>query len=314
MSNLNDLFIEYNDNIRLKKSDYDKMTEKRDKIIEELKEDENLMSFTVINLGSYKLRTGVKYKDNDYDIDCGIRLNIPVDKLKQYDPNECKNSVYDAIKGHRDKKFKHKCLTAIYKKDDHPNFHIDFPVFAYDSDKNKYYLADGLKDNVEWIESKPSDLIEYLNLNNDDYKRIVRILKKWNNKAFANEKKHAKAPSIALTIEACDWFNNNKYSNDLDTLIDIVNNIKNLIDEKSIYKKNPFSNDNLYYKMDDDEECVEIFSEKIVYLLNILNEAKELEESSLYECAKKLRKVFPDFPEPEKEEASRSFSSSAKYA
>ena len=36
--------------------------------------------------------------------------------------------------------------------------------------------------------------------------------------------------------------------------------------------------------------------------------------NSLYECCNRLRKIFPNFPEPEKEESKESFSRSAKYA
>ncbi len=317
MSTLENLFKDYNDEIMLHDSDYEIMRKKRDLIIEEIRDNLDDLTFSVINLGSYKLKTGVKYKDKDYDIDCGIRLNISKSDLQDYDANKCKRAVYDAISNHRDKKFKTKCLTAIYQKDGDPNYHIDFPVFAFDEKTSKYYLADGKQDNVEWVESKPEDLINYLYSSDTNYKRIVRLLKKWNNKAFANKSNYAKAPSVALTIETKQWFDNNSFNNDLDALIEIVNRLKNLVyfdGTKRIYKQNPYSDDNLYYKMDSDEKYVKIFLEEVDKFYNTLVEAKNIKNKSLYECCNKLRKVFPDFPEPEKEESKESFSRSAKYA
>ncbi|MCH5171567.1 MAG: hypothetical protein J1F31_01870 [Erysipelotrichales bacterium] len=314
MKDLNDLFKDYNDSIMLHDSDYDKMREKRDITLDEIKNNLDNLTFSYINLGSYKLKTGVKYKDNDYDIDCGIRLNILESDLEKYDANECKKSVYDAISNHKEKKFKTKCLTAIYIKDGNPNYHIDFPIFAYDDQTKKYYLADGKQDDVKWVESKPNDLIEYLQSKNTDYKRIIRLLKKWNNNAFANKRKNSKTPSIALTLEAKEWFDSFFFDNDLDTLIEIANRLKNLVINGHISKCHPFSSDNIYYKMDADEKCVSIFLEEVKKLHNTLIEAKNIKKSSLYECCCILRKIFPDFPEPEKEESNESFSKSAKYA
>ena len=277
MSTLENLFKDYNDEIMLHDSDYEIMREKRDLIIEEIRGNLDDLTFSVINLGSYKLRTGVKYKDKDYDIDCGIRLNISKFDLQDYDANKCKRAVYDAISNHRQKSFKTKCLTAIYQKDGDPNYHIDFPVFAYDNETSKYYLADGKQDNVKWVESKPEDLINYLSSSDTNYKRIVRLLKKWNNKAFANKPNYAKAPSVALTIEAKEWFDSNTFTNDLDALIAIVNRLKNLIycNSTRIYKKNPYSDDNLYYKMDSDEKYVKSFLLEIDKFYNTLVEAKK---------------------------------------
>lgn len=315
MKTLNDYFIQYDNVIALDNSDYKKIREKRETIINELKSDENLMSFDVINLGSYKLKTGVKYKNNDYDIDCGIRLGIKKSDISNYSAHDCKLAVYDAIKNCRDKKFKTKCITVKYYRDDSPYFHVDFPVFAYDADEKTYYLADGkLNEDIKWVESKPEDLIEYLDLKDDNYKRVVRLLKKWNSKAFENSKKDTKAPSVALTIESRQWFEHNKYNDDITTLIEVLERISGLILADTIFKKNPYSNDNLYYKMNADSDCVNSFKDGLSNAISILKEAKECSKNSLYEAYKKLKKIFPDFPEPEKEKANESYGTNAKYA
>ena len=314
MEELNELFIEYDNNIKLNESDYDKMRKKRNLVLEEIRKDDNVMTFTPINLGSYKLKTGVKYKDNDYDIDCGIRLNINCDELDQYDAEDCKNKIYEAIKEYREKKYKNKCITVKYYEQGKPSYHIDFPVFAYDSETKVYYLADGKKGNVTWAKSNPEELIEYLYSDDDNYRRIVRLFKKWNSKAFENEKKHSKAPSVALTIEVREWFDENNYDNDIDALIEIAKRIKNLIIGNYIYKKNPFGETNLYYKMVEDEKCVSVFKSKIEEFINVLEETKKCVETSLYDASIKLKKVFQNFPEPKKEKVKESFGANARYA
>lgn len=315
MEKLNNLFKDYDNSIKLNESDYNKMREKRNIIIKELKADEKIISFDHLNLGSYKLKTGVKYKDKDYDIDCGIRLNIKVEELENYSAKKCKDDIYSVLYSYRTTSYKNKCITAKYYKEGEPAYHVDFPIFAYDRDLGIYYLAEGKQnETVSWVESKPEDLIEYLNLKDDNYKRIVRILKKWNSKAFENKKKNSKAPSVALTISVKEWFDENTYKNDIDTLIAISKNIKELINNDSIYKQNPFCNDNLYYKMDSDVDCVKIFEEELEKLIKTLVDSKELLALSLYEVCKKLKKVLPDFPEPEKEEVEESFGSNKRYA
>lgn len=317
MKTLNDYFKDYDDSIRLKQSDYNIIREKRDTVLKEFKEDESMMSFKDINLGSYRLFTGVKYKDNNYDIDCGILLNIKEKELENYDAKKCKNMVFNAIHEVREKTYKNKCITVEYFKKDSPIFHVDFPVFAYDEEKNKYYLAEGKQhENVLWKESHPDKVIDYLNLDNSDYKRIVRLLKKWNNKAFANERKDVMAPGIGLTVEAREWFSNNKYEDDLSTIIAIMDNLKKISLNGSIYKmiKSDISTDNIYYKMNSDSENVYKFNEIVSGHLDLLKEAKEKYSDSIYEAYRLIKKVFPEFPEPEKESARESFSSNARYA
>lgn len=314
MKKIEDYFKYYDNSIKLDESDYRRIREKREKIIEELKANDSVISFDHINLGSYKLRTGVKYKNNDYDIDCGIRMFIKEEELGSYDAKECKTLIFNAISARRDKKFKNKCITAVYYENNHPAYHVDFPVFAYDQENECYYLAEGKQnEEVKWVKSEPSKLIEYLDLKDDNYKRIVRLLKKWNSKVFENEKKNSKAPSIALTLEAREWFETNSYDNDIDALIFIAKSIKNLIiGDDWIYKTNEYIEKNIYYKMVDDEGCVSIFKDKLTDLIKILEEVKKT--VSIEQKCSLLRKVFADFPIPEKESVKESFAPNARYA
>ena len=316
MKTLNDYFLEYDESNRLYQSDYETIREKRDLILKELKEDENVsVSFSPIVLGSAKLLTGVKYEDGNYDIDCGIRMNIKKSEIQNYSAKECKDSVYNAMKKYRDPKYNTKCITAVYYRENEPLFHIDFPVFAYDSENEIYYLADGkASDGVEWIRSYPEELLEYLTLPNDDYRRIIRLLKIWNFYAFKSKKKHSKAPSVALSFETRKWFEQNTYSSDLEALISIATRLKNRISGENICMTNPFDGSNIFYKMNGDKDCVSIFSEQLDNFISRLNEAKNANVSSIHNACEKLKKVFPGFPEAEKEKTEESFGTNARYA
>lgn len=316
MKNLNDYFLKYDEDNRLNQSDYEIIREKRDLILKELREDENVtLSFSPIVLGSAKLLTGVKYEDGNYDIDCGIRMNIKESEIDNYSAKACKDSVYKAISKYRDPKYKTKCITAVYYREDEPLFHIDFPVFAYDSDSGSYYIADGkASDGVEWKKSYPEELLEHLTIKDDNYRRLVRLLKIWNYHAFKNKRKNSKAPSVALSLETRNWFKENSYSSDLEGLIGIANRLKKRINGNKICLDNPFDGANIFYKMNEDEECVSIFAEQLDIFISKLNETKNANTTSIHNACEKLRKVFPDFPQAEKEKAEESFGTNARYA
>ena len=59
-----------------------------------------------------------------------------------------------------------KYVTNHFPKQKQRYIHIDFPVFAYDSDLETYYLANGkTNETVTWEKSYPQELIEYLTIN-----------------------------------------------------------------------------------------------------------------------------------------------------
>lgn len=315
MKTLNDYFKDYDESKRLHDSDYNKIRDKRNLIIQEIHDDETLtVGFDHLNLGSYKLRTGVKYEDGNYDIDCGLRFSIKEDELSTISAKKVKDSVFDIIRKYRDPSYKNKCITATYYKENEPLYHVDFPIFAYDKEKGHYYLADGKSDKVVWQRSYPEELINYLYSEDDNYKRIVRILKIWNYYAFKNEKKHCKAPSVALTLIAKQWFETNSYSDDLNALNQIALILKSKIVLNSIYLANPFTNENIFYKMAADSDCVSIFKDKVDVLISNLSNAISSSKISIYNTCSILKKVFPDFPQPEKEDTSESFGTNARYA
>ncbi len=307
---LQKMFLDYNDVKSLKQSDYDEMISKRDIIIKEIRGDENVPEFKPYNLGSYKLKTGVNYNDNKYDIDCGLVFT----NTNEMNANQFKQSVYNAIYNTRKKQFNTKCLTARYQEDEKPLFHIDFPIYHYNTDEDQYYLADGKQGNVNWIKAEPIKLIDWLNFDyastniNQSYKRCVRYFKLWKSKVFSQSATDSIPPSIAFNITCRHYFESCEKKDDIYYLIDICTNIQKQFGAEwnQLFLQVPYThyNENVYYKLLRDKSHVIEFKSKLEEFINALRESSI--NPSLDSTCRVLRKFLPDFPLPEKEESTKS--------
>ncbi|SMP73201.1 nucleotidyltransferase domain-containing protein [Anoxynatronum buryatiense] len=157
-------FIEFNERIRTDFTDRKELAEKRDILLDKLKE--SGFHFRSFNQGSYAMFTGVEPLDADYDIDVGIRLLINKD---DFDPVEVKKKISDALDAHTEigAQIKNPCVTIGYKKDGEMCYHVDLAIYAYEDANNsesQLYLARGKRnsddDNKCWDESDPIELRE----------------------------------------------------------------------------------------------------------------------------------------------------------
>ena len=118
-------FEKFNENIKMDYDENSELASKRDILVNKLKSNEDLPSFTIINQGSYSMYTGVKPLDNkDYDIDVGLRFNV---NKGDYKPLELKEKVYEILKDHTDygAEIKQPCVTVTYKKNGNIGYHVD---------------------------------------------------------------------------------------------------------------------------------------------------------------------------------------------
>ena len=124
MAEIQKYLEEFNDAIRLKGYEENStLREKRDIILDKLKDgiksyfkekDENPPQYVTFNQGSYKLGTGIKPLDGDYDIDVGIKFNISISDYK--DPVVVKKWVYESLKNHTKKvEIRRPCVTVDRK-------------------------------------------------------------------------------------------------------------------------------------------------------------------------------------------------------
>lgn len=309
---LPELFKKYDETKRIDDATYDKIRSKRDSIIKLIKDNDKTLSFETFGVGSYAVRTGVKYKDKNFDIDVALFFNITEENTAR----QVKNSVYKAIEGLKDVtiRYRRKCITVLYTdKNDDDLFHIDFAVFGYDRNKDIYYLADGKQnDEVKWMRQNPKELVDYLNWKDgenelrDTYRRIVRILKLWKNKCFSDSLKDTAPPSLGLSVAVRQLLSlpSFTYADDLSTIKKVFLSLKTFSFSSPLYLKVPMSPPalrvdhpyyNIYYKMALNSKCIDQFQAKVSEAVTIIS---GLPKTTLNETCKELQKLFPDFPNP----------------
>lgn len=309
----------FNDKIRADFVTKKELSEKRDILLGKLRNNDDLPSFQELNQGSYAMCTGIEPEDDsEYDIDVALRFSANKD---DYDPIELKEKICEILKNHTDygAEIKKPCVTVTYKKDGEAKFHVDLVTYLYadkDDENSQLYIAKGKdKDSQEWEEADPKGLVDYINNRieqceqREQYRRLVRYLKKWKNRKFSNTG-YANPPSIGITLLVVDNFNYYK-EDDLSSLINVVDAI---INKFSYVGKNDFGRDmyriclslpnslkfkfgnNIFEKMSVAQ--ITDFKDKIEKLKNDLVEVSE--EADEQEQYNKLNKIFgDDFEIPE---------------
>ncbi|WP_455100203.1 nucleotidyltransferase domain-containing protein [Parvimonas micra] len=312
-------FKKFNDKIRADFEVKKELSDKRDILLGKLRNNDELPSFKELNQGSYAMCTGIEPEDDsEYDIDVALRFSANKD---DYDPIELKEKICEILKNHTDygAEIKKPCVTVTYKKDGEAKFHVDLVTYLYadkDDENSQLYIAKGKdKDSQEWEEADPKGLVDYINNRieqceqREQYRRLVRYLKKWKNRKFSNTG-YANPPSIGITLLVVDNFNYYK-EDDLSSLINVVDAI---INKFSYVGKNDFGRDmyriclslpnslkfkfgnNIFEKMSVAQ--ITDFKDKIEKLKNDLVEVSE--EADEQEQYNKLNKIFgDDFEIPE---------------
>ncbi len=304
-------FEDFHEEIKLGTYDENEtLREKRDLLIDELRDklkDEKVpdtdkkLTFTKIDQGSYSMNTGIKPKDDDFDIDVGVIFNITND---EYESHKLKKLVFDKLNSHhkRTVKYNRPCITVEYAD----GYHVDLAIYSENNDD--IHIAWGKEhsksENKLWYKSEPKKLTKWVSdvssksIESQQYRRCVRFLKKWKEKHFSSDGNTAPV-SIGLTIQARNHF---RYYEDnyLDALIYIVERIKSdFYTNTESWKMNidvrlPVEpRKNVYYKMSDIQQ--DNFYDKVESLIESLKEARD--ETSKKQACKILRKVFGnDFP------------------
>ena len=319
-------FLNFHDRIRL---DYDvkaELAEKRDILLQILRDSDRLPGFDEYNQGSYGMYLGVEPTDDrEYDIDVGLRFNV---NKSDYEPMDIKNIIADILSDHTDygAVIKKPCVTVTYKKDGEATYHVDLVTYLYEDHEDKQsqlYLAHGKEnkpDDIKWEKADPVGLVDYINGKiekgdqRNQFRRVVRYIKRWKNRRFISTG-HAEPTSIGITLIAVDYFTAKK-GDDLEALLHVAKCIQSLFcvekyeDGRWLYRiKYPMpvslkfeSNPDAFEKMTDVQ--MTDFKEKLEKLIRDL-EAVQSEVDEVEQC-KKLHKIFgEDFHIPEVKNVSK---------
>lgn len=318
MANIQKQLVKFHNEIKLGRfKENSELRDKRDIITNKVKHglekyfEDNDMDIPLIEFidqGSYAIDTGIKPMDGDYDIDEGIIISLNKEDYED-NPTEFKEIVRDIMKTHTKipAKIKKPCVTITYSENDEPKYHVDLPIYLKSSSDENLYLSWGnetSKTNKEWQHSDPEGLNNHIKnaFSGDDkkqFKRIVRYLKKWKDKAFKYESSDGTPPSIGLTLIAADKLNTIKEINtstgkeeynDLKAMKFLVDDIVSLFSYKYCFED-------------------EMFLYVIEYYLpvgnkgNVFSKMTNKKMNSFYEKIKKLQNALQyaiDEPDPTK--------------
>lgn len=194
MANCHHLFGEFNTEISLTSNKKTKMTSSKDGLRERIRKyfkvhhPEYIPKFYI--QGSYKMKTGIRTKDDICDLDDGVYFFRTPDVTA----TTLQNWIWDAVNGYTSTTPEHrkKCIRNIFSGD----YEIDIPVYYKVSGK-EYQLA--VKNNG-WEDSDPKALIDWFNNNKDANGKMNKAIKEL--KAWCDHKRNKMPSGLAMTILA----------------------------------------------------------------------------------------------------------------
>lgn len=287
MANCHHLFGEFNTEISLTSNKKTKMIASKDGLRERIRKHfkehhpEYVPKFYI--QGSYKMKTGIRTKDDICDLDDGVYFFRTPDVTE----TTLQNWIWDAVNGYTSTSPEHrkKCIRNIFSGD----YEIDIPVY-YKIDGQEYQLA--VKNNG-WEDSDPKALIDWFNNNKDANGKMIKVIKEL--KAWCDYKRNKMPSGLAMTILAMNAKAKIVLNDRDDILItDVLREIKKTLAQKFECIVPVTPKDNLFADYDS--------TRKNNFLVNLdtfladaeaaLKETNQLKASRLWQ--KHLGTRFPD--------------------
>lgn len=303
MLNLNDLFLDFNDNLTLKKKYKDLVTTGRNalrnKIGSKFEENDRKKPKYYMQ-GSYAMNTAINpEEDEEFDLDDGVYLQGYSDDKDTWPAT---TTVHDWVKKAVDKHTsndpidKNTCVRVVYEE----KYHIDLPIYIMGEDEADNVCAYLAHKSKGWIESDPKAFKEWfqncVNENGQVIRHMVKFLKAW------KVKKGVDIPGMAITILICNNYTVTDKREDI-SLLDTVTNILDCLDTKfECYKPVTPTDEDLFagYSETKKENVIKSFKT----LKSRLNKAI-YEEKNEKKATDLLQKEFGDrFPEGEDKDKS----------
>lgn len=316
MANVQKQFEEFHDAIRI---DYDSskpLQEKRDIILDRIRKhlsDKKRPGFKELLQGSYAFGTGIKpIADLQYDIDVALRFEI---RSKDYAADTVHGWVYEAVDGHTDEvEEKGPCVRVIYADKD---YHVDLVAYAWEkpSGIETFHLAHKING---WCLANPPELLEYVKrlrkpfegdtedavTKTDQFRRVVRDLKRWNDNAIPKESED-KPTGLAIVLLCAQHLRPTLTvggkPDDLKALLQVTNAAAGTYGRIVLKKPTP-EFDDVMAKLSD--KAMDDLKARFSELSTILDKAAK--EADPVVACKLLRKAFgEDFPIPVAEETAK---------
>lgn len=301
MANCNNLFKEFNKSISVDADKNSKMTNSktalRDKIRKWFRDNHPEYSPKFYIQGSYKMKTGIRTKDDICDLDDGVYFfrtpDVSATTLQKW--------VHQAVNGHTTTPSEHrkKCIRTIFVSD----YEVDHPVY-YKVEGEDYQIA--VKDSG-FEGSDPKTVVDWFNLNKDNGGKMISTVKYL--KAWCDNVRNRMPSGLAMTILAINAKKNIILNEREDiTLKDILKEIKSTLNYKFECVVPAVPNDDLF--KDYDENRKNNFLTKLNEFINDAESA--LKDENELKASKLWRKHVGDrFPEGKDEKQNTSTKAAA---
>lgn len=204
MANCDNLFKEFNENLKITSSKRERLMTSRDnihdKIIAKFKEDHSEYIPQFYIQGSYKMNTMIRTKDDTCDLDYGVYFESNPDDVTG---TTLQNWIKDAVTGITGSTpiHKKKCITVDYAAD----YNIDLPVLWYDDEENEHPKL-AVKDG-DWQDDDPREFVDHFNSLKDDKGQLVRMVNYL--KAWCDNKRNKMPSGLSMTVLAMNHFQSN---------------------------------------------------------------------------------------------------------
>lgn len=295
MLNLNELFLDFNDEISLTKTYKEKISKGRNalrtKIGDNFKE-KNRNKPQHCTQGSYSMRTAIMpLGDDEFDLDNGVYLKGYSANQENWPTTSTVHTwVKNAVDGHTSNSpiDKNTCIRVVYED----KYHIDLPIYIMGENSDGDSIAYLAHKSKGWIESDPKAFTSwfqgFVNDNGQQIRRMVKYLKAW------KDYKNIDIKGMAITILVC---NNNSVTKDRDdiSLLDTVTNIIDTLEDSfHCYKPVTPTDEDLFENISETSKNnlikgFDSLRKKLDVAINEKNNEKEATEI--------LQKVFGDrFP------------------
>ena len=321
MANVQGQFELFHKNIRTYYEINQTLREKKDIIVRRVKkhlEKNHRPQCTEFIQGSYKMKVGICAVEGlEYDIDVGLRFSFDE---SAHASTTVRGWVFEAVDGHTEKvEEKPSCIRVVYAD----GYHVDLVAYAWwddDRDQEQYRLA---HESNGWRAADPPGLVQHVRdarkpfadtsdtaTQTDQFRRVARYLKRWNDRAMPFESKD-KPSGIALVLLLEEHLKNSKTSwdgtsDDRAALEQVAEAAEKTVGRISIAKPTPEYED-LFGGIS--EKGMTDLKKRFGELRQALVDAKNA--SDVQTACKRLKEVLgDDFPCPDshdgkKEEAKR---------
>jgi len=225
MANCHNLFQDYLEKISIGKTKKDRMASSKEALRKRIrnwfKENHPDYNPKFFIQGSYKMKSGIRTKEDICDLDDGIYFFREPDVTA----TTLQGWVWDAVNGYTDTNPEHrkKCIRSIFAGD----YEVDHPIY-YKIDGQNYRIA--VKNNG-FEDSDPKAMVDWYNGKKDKEGKLVRLIMYL--KAWGDERRNKMPNGLAMTILTSNA--KNKIAlNDRDdiALRDILKEIKKELDNE----------------------------------------------------------------------------------